>query len=177
MYDMKPCRGSIPSTTQQTLQPYRNHLQRFDSLARCGTKSDCRKTVALLRIKGLAKRSFATPLIFTIHPNPPLSSLAPFRCYGSAKQPSLFCSRLNRNVDKEDLLCLTALAFAVGKMGRDGAYNKSIPLGIVHHSTAQVGYLLGMCRRLRLITSNYQMITRSSTGIYIASSSVIPKAS
>ena len=35
-------------------------------------------------------------VIYAIHPNPPLSSLAPFRYYGSAKQTSLFCSRLNR---------------------------------------------------------------------------------
>ena len=41
--------------------------------------------------------------ISTIPPNLPLSSLAPFRCYGSAKQTSLFCSRLNRNADKEGL--------------------------------------------------------------------------
>ena len=41
--------------------------------------------------------------IFTIPPNLPLSSLAPFRCYGSAKQTSLFCSHLNRNADKGGL--------------------------------------------------------------------------
>mgnify|MGYP003469789335 CR=1 FL=1 len=45
-------------------------------------------------------RGLMSSVISTIHPNPPLSLLAPFRCYGSAKQTSLFCSRLNRNVDK-----------------------------------------------------------------------------
>ena len=49
-------------------------------------------------------------VISTIHPNPPLSSLAPFRCYGSAKQTSLFCSRLNRNVDKGGLVARLCLA-------------------------------------------------------------------
>ena len=55
-------------------------------------------------------------IISTIHPNPPLSSLAPFRCYGSAKQTSLFCSHLNRNADKGGLwqdLVLHCFAIAI----------------------------------------------------------------
>ena len=64
-------------------------------------------------------------LIYTIHPNPPLSALRFFSLLRFGKTKLLFCSHLNRNVDKEGLWQGDALhCFAIAIVASKSCKNR-----------------------------------------------------
>ena len=72
MYDIKPCQGSIPSTTPQTQPTYINSLQWFDNLSGCTEKRAVHKTALFL--------CGCPATIFTFPPNLPLKRESCGKC-------------------------------------------------------------------------------------------------